>query len=219
MVTIDELLSAIRQRDAAATAALLAAAPELAESRPATGPSPLLMAAYVSASDCITHLRAYASCDLYEASALGDLDSAREALARTPDALHGTSGDGWTALHLAGFFGRVEIARLLLERGAAIDAVSKGAEANRPLHAALAGAGDPAFVELLIASGAEVNALGATGITPLHIAASRGSDILVDALLAAGADPKATMTDGRLPADLAAERGFPELAERLRALA
>jgi ankyrin repeat protein len=218
MATIDDLMAAIRARDATRTAELLADAPTLADTRPSNSASPILMATYMNASDCLTHLLAYATCDLFEASARGDLTAMEVALARDPSAIAGRSGDGWSALHLAGFFGRVDAARLLLDRGAEIDAVSTGPEANRPLHAALAGAGDPAFVQLLVESGADVRATGAAGITPMHIAASRGSDAFVDLFRSRGADPQAAMTDGRTPADLAAERKFPALADRLRAM-
>jgi hypothetical protein len=218
MATIDDLLAAVRARDAVRTSALLAETPSLAAERPAAGPSAILMACYVSAPECVALLRTHAPCDLFEASALGDLAAMQQAWRVAPHAMGGRSGDGWSALHLAGFFGRTEAARWLLDQGADIEAISSGPEANRPLHAALAGAGDPAFVALLVQRGADVRATGASAITPLHIAASRGSDHFVDLLVAQGALAHATMADGREPADLAGERGFPVLADRLRAM-
>lgn len=48
---------------------------------------------------------------------------------------------------------------------------------------------------LLVAAGADVNALNADGETPMHLAVGRGSVSGVDALLKAGAD--ATIRDRR----------------------
>ena len=50
-----------------------------------------------------------------------------------------SSHDGWTPLHLAAFFGKLDAARLLLNKGAAVNARSTNAMQNMPLHAAAAG--------------------------------------------------------------------------------
>ena len=122
-------------------------------------------------------------------------------------------------MHLAGFFGRREVAELLLTRGASLTAVSGGAEKNQPLHAALAGACDAAIVRSFVAHGADVNAAAASGYTPLHVAAARGNEELVRLLVASGARTGATMDDGKTPADLARDRGHPEVAGLLETLA
>ena len=96
--------------------------------------------------------------ELCDAAAVGDLEAMSVAYDRAPATVNGRSRDGWSPLHLAGFYGHVDAARWLLERGAAVEAISTGREANRPLHAALAGAGNPALVELLVARGANVGA-------------------------------------------------------------
>ena len=120
--------------------------------------------------------------------------------------------DGWTPLHLAAHYGRLDAARLLLERGARVRAVSTNAIANTPLHAGLAGAADAALVDLLLAHGADPSARGGGGWTPLHLAASRGAADLVRRLLAAGADGSARSDDGRDAAAIARERGHPDVA-------
>ena len=80
------------------------------------------------------------------------------------------SYDGWTALHLAAFFGQLEAAARLLEAGGRLAAVSRNPLANTPLHAAVAG-GQPDVSVFLIARGADVNATDSGRHTPLHIAA------------------------------------------------
>ena len=85
---------------------------------------------------------------------------------------------------------------------------------NTPLHAAIAGKRDHALITRLLDRGADVNTAAGGGITPLHLAASRGDVPLIDVLLAHGAQPTET-DDGQTPIDLARERGHPEAAERL----
>jgi len=216
MVAVDVLTAAVRARDANEVRRVIADQPALAGERPAKGPSPLLMAAYVGDRQIADLLRAHTEPDLYEASALGEIPALAGALDRHPEQINSRSGDGWTPLHLAAFFGHAEAAELLLARGAALDALSVGVEANQPLHAALAGARNPAVVRALLAHGANVNAVGATGITPLHIAASRGDQAVIDILLEHGANRSAPMDGGRTPADLAEEHGHAEQAARLR---
>ncbi len=213
-----DLEAAIRERDAARAGEILAADPALAASRPPGAPSPLLLAAYVRAQPIVELLRPHVTLDACEASALGATAELAGILARDASQANARSGDGWTPLHLAGFFGQREAAELLLGRGASVSAVSGGQEKNQPLHAALAGACDPVIVKAIVARGADVNATAATGVTPLHIAASRGNDELVRFLVAAGAKTDARLDDGKTPEQIAVERGHPGTGELLRAL-
>jgi ankyrin repeat protein len=124
---------------------------------------------------------------------------------------------GWTPLHLAAYLGRREAVEWLLAAGADPAVVSDNREANTPLHAALAGAGEPGVIRALLDVGADPGARGGLGWTPLHLAASRGREDAVDALLGRGARP-VPADDGRRPSAIAAERGHPALAARLEAL-
>ena len=58
---------------------------------------------------------------------------------RRPEACRGVSPDGFTALHLAAFFGKPEVARMLLDAGRASTPTRPTTFANQPLHAAAAG--------------------------------------------------------------------------------
>jgi len=215
MPTFADLLTAIRERDAQRVRDILAAAPGLADTRPPTGPSALLMACYMGGGEIAELVRSRTAPDACEAVALRDVEALKRLLDEHPARANARSGDGWTPLHLAGFFGRQDAAELLLARGASLTAISGGAEKNTPLHAALAGACDAAIVRALVAHGADVNANGANAYTPLHVAASRGNAEVVRFLVESGARIGAKMDDGKTPADLARDRGHPETARLL----
>lgn len=213
------LLAAIRGRDAAGIAELLAETPALALARATGGESLVLHACYLGATELVPLLLAGRALDACEAAALGEVDALRRVLEEDDDARVRRSSDGWTPLHLAAFFGREEAAALLIDHGAPLDGHSTNATRNTPLHAALAGALNPALVRRLVFAGADVTARAAHAVTPLHLAASRGDGALCDLLLARGADPHAPMDDGTTPAQMATARGFGALGERLAALA
>src|SRR5512143_501588 len=206
MPTVAELSAAIRERSAPRVEAILREAPALAAARPAGSPSPLLLAVYVNAPEILALLRPHVMLDACEAAAAGDVERLGTLLAGDAAQVHARSGDGWTPLHLAAFFGRREAVDLLLARGASVSAVSGGQERNQPLHAALAGARDGVIVRALVRAGAAV-----------HAAAARGNAELVRFLRAASASVTATLDDGTTPAQLAAARGHAALAEELRA--
>jgi ankyrin repeat protein len=218
-VASEVLLVAIRNRDAAAVRQQFASDPLAASCTGPNGESLLMHACYVGAAELAPLLRGTRSLDLAEAVTLGDLEAIDRALDQDPDALSRHTADGWTPLHLAGFFGQEEAAVALINAGASLEVRSTNGTRNTPLHAALAGACLPALVKRLVMAGANVAATGEQDITPLHVAASRGNSALCELLISRGAQPHATMTDGTTPAQLATARGFPELAEKLIAMA
>jgi ankyrin repeat protein len=153
---------------------------------------------------------------LHEAAALGDDAAVAAALARAPDALHLLSPDGWSALHLAAFFGHAGTAALLLARGADGGLWSRAFEHNLPLHAACAGRREKIdVVRALIPATPDLNARQGRGWTPLMLAAVNGMAATVEALLAAGADRTLTNDDGQDAAALARAEGHTALADRL----
>jgi ankyrin repeat protein len=152
--------------------------------------------------------------NLFEACAAGRLSRAEVLLERAPAMANGHSADGYPALGLAVFFGHEDVAALLLEHGADVNAASKNAQRVTPLHAAVARR-NVKLVRALLDRGADPNAEQAGGFTPLHGAAYHGDREVVEALLSRGADARKRTTDGKTPADLAREHGNPAIAERL----
>ena len=156
--------------------------------------------------------------DVFEAAALGRADRVSELVAADPSRATAYSADGFTALHLAAFFGKVEAARELLAAGASPHVYGTNGLANQPLHAAAAGR-HVEVCRVLLAAGADVAAAEHGGFTPLHQAADHGDVEMLELFLSAGADPRAALPDGRTPADLARANGHVDVARRLDEIA
>jgi len=215
MATYDDLLAAVNGGDAGKVKTLLEETPSIA-SRAAGAQSAILAAIYRGRADLVAMLRPHLELDIFEAAALGETARVKDLLKTDRKSAHEYSADGWTALHLAAFMGNRQTAEALLELGSSLSTLSKNQMANQPLHAALAGKTDRELVGMLIERGADVNARGGAGVTPLHLAASRGDGVLCEVLIKKGADPAATMDDGATPSDIAAKRGHAAVAEQIQ---
>lgn len=181
---------------------MLAADPRLAGERAENGVPAVLFALYVQRRDMAALLvDAGAAVDAFIAAALGRTDRLRELLDTGPSLVRQRTPDGWTALHLAAFFGQFETARLLLDRGADPLARSENAMANLPLHAAAA-ARQSAIVEMLLDAGTPPDARQHGGYTALHSAAQNKDRATLDILLARGASMDVASDDGKTPAAL-----------------
>jgi ankyrin repeat protein len=216
MATPGDLIDAVTAGDTERVRELLAEDPSLVAARDDAGVSALLLARYRfdrETTDAL--LAADPELDVFEAAALGYVDRLRERLLDSADAVAAFSPDGFTALHLAAFFGKAEVARLLLEHGAGVDVYTRNPFANQPLHAAAAGR-HMEVCRILIAAGADVNATQHGGFTPLHEAAQHGDVEMVELFLSAEADPSLTTDAGETAADTAAGAGHVDLARRLR---
>ena len=116
---------------------------------------------------------------------------------------------GWAPLHWAADRGRLDTARLLLERGAEVD--SREDRGTTPLLSA-AWRGHLDLVDLFLEAGADVNARDSDGGVPLHRvpwSSYRGFEI-GSRLLASGADPNASTESGFGPLHQAALERYPE---------
>jgi len=219
MATADDLIAAVQAGDADRVAALVAMDPTLASARDAAGISAIMLSRYRfdrAVTDAL--LSADPDLDIYEAVTLGFADRIEESLLEQPERARAFSADGFTALHLAAFFGKAEAARILLDRGASVDAYGHNDLANQPLHAAAAGRHHE-VCRVLLTAGADVRATQHGGFTPLHQAAQHGDVEMTELFLSAGADPSVLTADGRSAEDLAEAAGHADLADRLREMA
>nr|XP_051213905.1 uncharacterized protein LOC127331759 isoform X2 [Lolium perenne] len=141
----------------------------------------------------------------------GDRELAMLLLHRGADA--GAANPRGTPLHVAAERAHPDVVSVLLRQGADPNKVANGV--FTPLVSSLVG-GSLKCMKLLILAGANVNAGGFSGATPLFIACSRrGTAPFVKCLLAAGADPNARDELGRLPVEIAAVYAEMEVVELL----
>jgi uncharacterized protein len=162
-----------------------------------------------------TLLKSQPQLDFFEACAVGDVERIAASLQADPALLQGWHSLGWTGLHFAAFGGNVPAIKLLLERGAAVNARARNRFSNSPLQAALL-TGQYEAAKVLLQHGADANMRQAGGFAALHEAALSGRKDLVDLLLDHGAEIAARANDGR-NAISEAERGkHTELVAYLR---
>jgi uncharacterized protein len=213
--TQDDLFGAIEAGNGRAVRALLADDPKLAAARDEHGVSALMRAVYRFDEASVDAIREQLDpLDVFEAAALGDEPRLRELLDAEPALVSSYSGDGFTALHFAAFFGSAGAVDMLLDRGAGVDAFGRGWMTGTALHSAVSRKRSD-IARRLLEAGANPNARQSAGWTPLHSAAHNGDVASLDLLLAAGADPSATNDEGRSVLELAEERGDSSTTERV----
>ena len=147
---------------------------------------------------------------------LGAEGAGQRLVAWTPEVLR-------SALFNALAAGRPADVALCLERGAGAGWRDEGAGTSgmTALQAAVAGRGPPrakaALVELLLAEGAELEAVDYAEATALHFAAALGEPEVVRLLVAKGASPRVWDSETLTPLHLAANNGHLAAAEALTA--
>ena len=138
----------------------------------------------------------------------------------SPDLINAPQSDQRTLLQAAAGKGELEVVKLLLENGAAVNGLRQGD--LTALHYA-AGNGHKAIVDFLLAHGAKPNAETGSGVTPLDLALCKGYEAVAKALLAAGASVKTKIKSnvdysgdlnysfkaGQTPLHIIARSGYP----------
>jgi len=203
---------------------LLEQDPAASEARDAAGVSLLMHSLYRGRRDLAELIASKKKAlDIFEAAALGRLDRLKtcldeaglgDASAINSPSIDSNSKDGFTALHFASFFSQPEAARLLIESGAAVDAVAANPTHVMPLHSA-ASARNIEAARLLLEHGAPANARQQGGWVPIHAAAQNGDRPMVELLLKHSADPNLANHEGKTPAMVAREKGHEKIAALL----
>ncbi|XP_058476350.1 ankyrin-3-like isoform X7 [Solea solea] len=113
-----------------------------------------------------------------------------------------TTESGFTPLHIAAHYGNINVATLLLNRGAAVD--FKARNDITPLHVA-SKRGNSNMVRLLLERGAKIDARTKDGLTPLHCGARSGHEQVVEMLLDRGAPIMSKTKNGLSPLHMATQ--------------
>jgi ankyrin repeat protein len=181
--------------------------------------------------------------DVFAAASLGAADMLAGLLKKEPDLVRAKGPFGDSPLHFAARGGQAEVARQLIEGGAAVNV--PGEDGWYPLHAAAWGNHEKvvrlliergadvnakdrsgktplwhapeAMVRLLVEKGTDLNARDAVGWTLLHRRAAAGQEDWVKFLVSLKADPNIKTEEGETAADLAGRNRYDGVVEALNA--
>ncbi|MDR0327083.1 MAG: ankyrin repeat domain-containing protein [Planctomycetaceae bacterium] len=143
---------------------------------------------------------------LHEAAAHGSrIESIAWLLDNGAD-IEGTGAVGWTPLFSAVSHGQTEAVKLLIERGANVNAIVRH-DGHTPLHTAAREEFSLDIMRLLFEAGAKCDARDGKDRTPLHYAVNEDGTLkMVKLLVSRGADVNATDEDGETPLHKVAKR-------------
>ena len=155
---------------------------------------------------------------LLHAAATGEKDCPElcELLLKHSAKIDAVDDNGNQPLHLASLRGHIRTGNLLVSYGAETNVVNK--YGLTLLHAAATGEKDsPELCEILLKHGARIDAVGAEGNQPLHLAGWKGHAETCKLLVSHGADTNAVNKQGQTSLHAAAtgEKDSPELCEIL----
>ncbi|KAJ8246621.1 hypothetical protein GJAV_G00253560 [Gymnothorax javanicus] len=144
---------------------------------------------------------------------IGALCSLLQRITNQADLAAEDSFYGWTPIHWAAHFGKLECMVRLVQVGCGVNAMTSKF-AQTPTHIAAFG-GHPECLLWLLQAGADIDRQDYVGETPIHKAARAGSMDCVRALLLQGAKADLRNASGLTAADLAHAQGFQECAQLL----
>lgn len=153
---------------------------------------------------------------LHRACRDGDVDALCSLLPRITNQAELVVEDsfyGWTPLHWASHFGKLECMMRLVQVGCGVNSQTSRF-AQTPTHIAAFG-GHADCLLWLLQAGADINRQDYVGESPIHKAARAGSMDCITALLMQGAKADLRNGSGLTAADLAHAQGFMECAQLL----
>ncbi|WP_020531549.1 ankyrin repeat domain-containing protein [Flexithrix dorotheae] len=213
---MEDLLEMVRDGDTKKLRVILEKNPALADTKVDQGISLLQYAAYCRGNSTIQLIREFKKeLNVFEAVSLGEIEIAGKLIDADKSLINSYSGDGFTPLGLAAFFGFFDLVKLLLAKGADPNLASNNQFKVAPIHSACA-ISSYEIAKLLIENGANVNARQMQGVTPLHSAAHNGEAEIVKLLLENGAKVNAKLETGQTALAMAIDKNFGAITDLLR---
>jgi ankyrin repeat protein len=167
---LQQLIEAVKAGDTGRVAELAAQDPALPAMPDADGMTPVRHALYLNQRAALDALLAAdPPLDVLDLAATGRAQELQARLADDPAQASARAQDGFTALHLACFFGGTEAVAALLTAGADPNPPQNNPMGVAPLHSAAAARNREA-VKLLLEAGADPNARQHGGYTALDAA-------------------------------------------------
>jgi uncharacterized protein len=210
-----ELFDAIRAGNLDSVSKMIAADKMLLSATDETGLGPFTVAKYSGRNEIAALLlEKGVELDVFAACIAGAEQRVAELTGRDRELIQSYSRDGWTPLHMACFFNHPAITEALILSGADVQARSRNAMQNAPLHAAAAGRSRES-VRILLEHGADANAQQEGGWTALHAASQNGDVEMVQLLIASGAHVHTRAANNQNALDLAMTKGHQAVVDIL----
>ncbi len=196
-MTRDEVFKAIDIADMAALKDILDKNPELAACHSNDGMSAVLFSLYINQSEITNLILSYEpALDIFDLAALGGTAQISALIAGNSKIIHEYNGVGFTALHIASYFGHADIVTLILENDGDIDKLTMDGSDLTALQSAISNLKYD-VVDVLLKFKPNINVKMLGGFTPLMTAAAMGSKELVLKLIEHDADKALVSDDGR----------------------
>ncbi len=208
----DEVFKAIDVADVNTLEEVFSSDASLASSRSNDGISAVLFSLYINKPEITDLILLYnPNLDIYDLSALGETEKLSTLINANPKLVHEYNGVGFTALHVASYFGYQDTVALLIDNGAEVDKRTMDGSDLTALQSAVSNLKSD-VVKVLLQFSADVNVQMLGGFTPLMTAAAMGSKELIMLLLENNANKKLTSDDGRDAVSFAVSAGHNEIA-------
>lgn len=214
-MTRDDVFKAIDGADTDMLKEIFDKDSSLVSSKSNDGMSAVLFSLYINKPDITNLILSYEpELDIYDLAALGGAAQLSALIATDAKIVHEYNGVGFTALHIASYFGYEDIVTLILENGGEVDKRTMDGSDLTALQSAVSNLKID-VVKALLNFKADVDVRMLGGFTPLMTAAAMGSKELVSLLIDSNANKTLISDDGRDALAFATSSGHQDIVNLL----